>query len=190
MLGGSGEVHSHWSVEIKCVWGRKPAEERSVTLYRLRIPGRKSQILQWTRMETWYKQQDLFEGNDKILRGRGYLAWLNADMSQATHRPCRSVFTFSLFISFYPSFPLVSRSVRQKKKEGRGSLSNTELTHVCLSIEKLPTGWRGNFLFLFHPKHQLHLFFFSSFSCGHWDLFCLPKCSMNIVIPSIICHFF
>lgn len=43
-----------------------------------------------------------------------------------------------------------------KKKEGRGSLSSTELTPVCLSVclsmEKLPTGWRGNFLFLFHPR--------------------------------------
>lgn len=36
---GSGEVHSHCSVEIKCV-----GKERRVTLYRSRIPGRKSEI--------------------------------------------------------------------------------------------------------------------------------------------------
>lgn len=51
--------------------------------------------VQDTRWEVWilalnpYGQQDLFEGNYKILRESRYLTWLNADTSQATHRLIR-----------------------------------------------------------------------------------------------------
>lgn len=98
------------------MWGRKSAEERRVTLYRLRIPGRKSQILRRSHMETWYKQQDLFEGNYKILRGRGYLAWLNADMSQALQISLHFL-PFHLFPGRFFSRGLVSAAKKQKKKQ-------------------------------------------------------------------------
>ncbi len=44
---GSGAVRSHCSAEIKCV-----RKERRVTLYRSRIPGRKSEFLHRTHTET------------------------------------------------------------------------------------------------------------------------------------------
>lgn len=97
------------------MWGRKSAEESRVTQYRLRIPGRKSQILRRSHMETWYKQQDLFEGNYKILRGRGYLAWLNADMSQALQISLH----FLPFHLFPGRFPPAAWSVQQKNQKNR-----------------------------------------------------------------------
>lgn len=103
------------------MWGRKSAEERRVTLYRFRIPGRKSQILRRSHMETWYKQQDLFEGNYKILRGRGYLAWLNADMSQALQISPHFL-PFHLFLRRFSSRALVS-AAKKKKSQATQKLS-------------------------------------------------------------------
>lgn len=75
-------------------------------------------------METWYKQQDLFEGNYKILRGRGYLAWLNADMSQALQISPHFL-PFHLFLRRFSSRALVSAAKKKKKS------SNTEI-ELCV----------------------------------------------------------
>lgn len=73
-------------------------------------------------METWYKQQDLFEGNYKILRGRGYLAWLNADMSQALQISPHFL-PFHLFLRRFSSRALVSAAKKEKKNQATQKLS-------------------------------------------------------------------
>lgn len=93
-----------WGNTVKCVW-KEISKRGRVTLYRARIPGRKSEFFHWTLTETLVRAAGPHEGNHKILRGSGYLTWLNADTSQATHKLTSEIFFFSLYLFLALSFP-------------------------------------------------------------------------------------
>lgn len=114
-------------------------------------------------------QQDLFEGNHKILRGSGYLTWLNADMRQATHR-LTSESSFSLFISF-SRFPSLTISVSLcGKKKCHGVSSYTDFKRSCRLFSGLPqAGVRQHWFFLhlfclhFHHRYPVICFAYARY---------------------------